>query len=310
MFDILELRPFTTRIQLQLTMQDVTNRHSQVVRSATEERRDESSSDTSAAESLIPVPFKPRPPLTPAGRTGVPRSLTQISPFSRQHSDHVEYNLPPNDIRSEDLRQAPYEQDLYYNPSEFRNALDHAIPEQREKEREAMEKKERSKRRETWLNNESWNPRKWLHGFDESSSSGEERQYSRVASSASPQVSLPRAESHPQIKKRPTAGGTASMRWSRLKSLLPQLSGTAHDPGSVPASSAAGTTVNITDELITGGLSGLILRMWFERDERGARRIPVLLHRLRIRVSDSLHPLHGTKAVFRIEVCVTLRAYI
>ena len=44
-----------------------------------------------------------------------------------------------------------------------------------------------------------------------------------------------------------------------------------------------------------------MLRLWFERDERGHRRVPALFHRLRIRVSDSLHPLHGNKAVFRIE---------
>lgn len=60
-------------------------------------------------------------------------------------------------------------------------------------------------------------------------------------------------------------------------------------------------SVNITDELIAGGLSALVLRLWFERDERDHRRVPILFHRLRIRVSDSLHPLHGKKAVFRIE---------
>jgi phospholipase D1/2 len=59
--------------------------------------------------------------------------------------------------------------------------------------------------------------------------------------------------------------------------------------------------VNITDELTVGGLSALILRLWFERDERDRRRVPILLHRLRIRVSDSLHPLHRSHSVFRIE---------
>lgn len=63
--------------------------------------------------------------------------------------------------------------------------------------------------------------------------------------------------------------------------------------------------MNITDELLVGGLSTLLLRMWIERDENERRRVPVMLHRLRIRVSDSLHPLKGGKAVFRIEVsCV------
>ncbi|KAI0036483.1 hypothetical protein K488DRAFT_41109, partial [Vararia minispora EC-137] len=59
--------------------------------------------------------------------------------------------------------------------------------------------------------------------------------------------------------------------------------------------------VNITDELMASGLSAILLRLWFERDERGRRRIPVLLHRLSIRISDSLHPTHGAQSVFRIE---------
>ncbi|EPQ51020.1 phospholipase D [Gloeophyllum trabeum ATCC 11539] len=52
---------------------------------------------------------------------------------------------------------------------------------------------------------------------------------------------------------------------------------------------------------MVGGLATLMLRLWFERDESDQRRVPVLLHRLRIRITDSLHPLHGHKAVFRIE---------
>lgn len=60
-------------------------------------------------------------------------------------------------------------------------------------------------------------------------------------------------------------------------------------------------TVNITDELLVGGLATLMLRLWFERDEKGRRRVPFLFHRLRIRISDSLHPMNGNKSVFRIE---------
>ena len=44
--------------------------------------------------------------------------------------------------------------------------------------------------------------------------------------------------------------------------------------------------------------------MWFERDESDHRRVPVLLHRVKVRVSDSLHPMKGSKAIFRIEVSV------
>jgi phospholipase D1/2 len=88
------------------------------------------------------------------------------------------------------------------------------------------------------------------------------------------------------------------MGWNRLRFLLPNVvSSTPKEP---PPSAVHGG-VNITDELTVGGLSALILRLWFERDERGRRRVPILLHRLRIRVSDSLHPLHLSHSVFRIE---------
>ncbi|KZT60114.1 phospholipase D [Calocera cornea HHB12733] len=65
--------------------------------------------------------------------------------------------------------------------------------------------------------------------------------------------------------------------------------------------SAVGEEINIQDELLAGPLAGLMMRMYFERDEQDQRRVPVFLHHLKIRVSDSLHPLHNSHAVFRIE---------
>lgn len=92
---------------------------------------------------------------------------------------------------------------------------------------------------------------------------------------------------------------TPTQKWSRLRTLLPRVASQArHGPIS---STVAPTGVNVTDELIAGGLSTLMLRLWFERDEKEKRRVPILFHRLRIRISDSLHPLHGTSSVFRIE---------
>jgi phospholipase D1/2 len=94
-------------------------------------------------------------------------------------------------------------------------------------------------------------------------------------------------------KEKNTSQGSA--KWAKLRSLLPHKS-------IVPDSSViTSNAVNITDELITGGLSTLMLRLWLERDEKGRRRVPVLLHRLRIHISDSIHPLHQRKSVFRIE---------
>ncbi|KAH9949881.1 phospholipase D [Amylocystis lapponica] len=91
----------------------------------------------------------------------------------------------------------------------------------------------------------------------------------------------------------------ATPKWGRLRSLLPHIAG-SKNAGQGP-SAVVPQSVNITDELIAGGLSAVMLHLWFERDEKDHRRVPVLFHRLRIRVSDSLHPLHGHKAVFRIE---------
>ncbi|TFK73598.1 phospholipase D [Pluteus cervinus] len=95
---------------------------------------------------------------------------------------------------------------------------------------------------------------------------------------------------------------TGAARWSRLRSLIPAVVHATLSQLQPPTPSAvAPPSVNITDELITGGLSTLMLRLWLERDEKGHRRIPILLHRLRIRISDSLHPMHDQKTVFRIE---------
>lgn len=99
-------------------------------------------------------------------------------------------------------------------------------------------------------------------------------------------------------EEKDTSHGSA--KWAKLRSLLPHMA--HHNQSIVPGPSViASHTVNITDELITGGLSTLMLRLWLERDEKGRRRVPVLLHRLRIRVSDSIHPLQQQQSVFRIE---------
>lgn len=112
--------------------------------------------------------------------------------------------------------------------------------------------------------------------------------------------SLPHRLQDDKDQKKGTGTSTGHARWARLRALLPQI---IHSHGNILPGPSVITShaVNITDELITGGLSTLMLKLWFERDEKDHRRVPILLHRLRIRVSDSLHPLHGHKSVFRIE---------
>jgi phospholipase D1/2 len=112
--------------------------------------------------------------------------------------------------------------------------------------------------------------------------------------------SLPYRIQDEKDQKKGSETSTSRAKWARLRALLPQITHPHRSilPGPSVITSQA---VNITDELITGGLSTLMLKLWFERDEKGHRRVPILLHRLRIRVSDSLHPLYGHKSVFRIE---------
>lgn len=257
--------------------------------------------------------------------------------------------------------------------SDFRGALEYSSPEQREKEREAKERRERhrlSRIDDNWLN-----PLKWLNTTDDTNQespkdddeegrtgyfdflkpsegkgkekeSGDEEEANEKqdaegnhqdrkpetpngdakqramshdtggeSSSRSGKLqfkgpgTMSRAQSMPHIKRsnsrkaNSTIGNSAKTapRWNRLRSLLPVLAQQGRQE-SVPGQSAVQqTVVNITDELITGNLSALMLKLWFERDEKDHRRVPVLLHRLRVRISDSLHPLGGNKAVFRIE---------
>jgi len=183
--------------------------------------------------------------------------------------------------------------------------------------------------RQSWLNVDDWNinPRKWLGrsemdvqeeaGADQNPQpmrqtdsptpmGGPSRVPSR-APSPTPAVteelappttpvvknSFTRSLSLPHIRHNPA--------WSRIKNLIPHLAVAAAESTSEQPRSPRDRDVAITDELTFSGLSVLMLRMWLERDERDERRVPVLLHRLKIRVSDSVNPLNNNSAVFRIE---------
>jgi len=122
-----------------------------------------------------------------------------------------------------------------------------------------------------------------------------------IFTSQTRQLSRPRRPpslplTHPENK-----GGKA--KWAKLRSLFPSVQNFGNDRESADLSfsSISVPKVSITDELITGGLSTLMLRLYLERDEKGRRRVPILLHRLRIRISDSYHPTEEKKTVFRIE---------
>jgi phospholipase D1/2 len=278
--------------------------------------------------------------LTPAARTGPPRSLSfsynpaipssfsSHSYINRNTGDILEQPSRPRALTESNIHDDPSTYDLIPRETQFRGPFDTTLPEKKDRYRDAADR--RGKRREIsrWGDFKSrWHPDTLVvspleerssidlgKDSDREDAQGNGMPPSRKASSAVASGSdsgpgFPRSQSSVQDKgkegerqdtvqtqgsKSPTTG------WSRLRFLLPSV--ISHTPKEPPPSSALATGgVNITDELLVGGLSALMLRLWFERDERGRRRVPMLLHRLRIRISDSLHPLGGAQSVFRIE---------
>lgn len=255
---------------------------------------------------------------TPSTRTGPPRSLSFAyslpgsPPPSRGNSKHENGDILARG--SLDGKEFPFSS----TNSDFRGALEYGNSEQGDR---------KGKKRESRLPDESWNLRRWFQEspreekveFDFGENVKESKARSEAGgdtnlrsshtsgdedagepASPAPKSGLRRAFSVPHASQGGAQGSRA--RWSRLRSLLPHIVNPDAQNVTTPGPSAVtSNSVNITDELITGGLSTLMLRLWFERDEKDHRRIPVLFHRLRIRVSDSLHPMHLHKSVFRIE---------
>jgi len=275
--------------------------------------------------------------LTPAARTGPPRSLsfsynyTIPSSFStssyinRNTGDILEEPTRPRALTESDIHDDPSTYDVTPRETQFRGPFDTTHPEQKDRNQDATDR--RGKRRETsrwdgfksrWLPEAlAGSPSEEQSGIDWGKDKDEEdaqanggpsprKASSAVASGSDSGLGLPRSQSSVQDKgkererqdtqgsKSPTTG------WSRLRFLIPSVISPVAKESTLPSAVTTGD-VNITDELLVGGLSVVMLRLWFERDERGRRRVPMLLHRLRIRISDSLHPLGGAQSVFRIE---------
>jgi len=243
------------------------------------------------------------PQNTPSARTGPPRSLSYTYSFQSPGLSRGNSKRENGDVIVTD----PTDDVGFSAHSSFRGALEHGNVE--------MDRKGK-KRERTLDDHDSWNFMRWFHespkeeapgfdfGIDKAKSEAGEGKSSHHKSMPGEQDATPtsrksvlrRAFSVPHAPQESKPGRA---RWSRLRSLIPHMA--HHDARVTSGPSVTSHSVNITDELITGGLSTLMLRLWFERDEKGHRRVPVLLHRLRIRVSDSLHPMHGQKSVFRIE---------
>lgn len=86
---------------------------------------------------------------------------------------------------------------------------------------------------------------------------------------------------------------SGKQRWAALKSKI---------IGHKAIQPRTGAEVDLVTECMYGMLPAVMLKMALDRDEHQSPRIPVFLHHLKIRVSDSVHPLSNTHAMFRIEV--------
>jgi phospholipase D1/2 len=264
--------------------------------------------DSDDHDNTLPVDLPPlrlthfcSPQNTPSARTGPPRSLSYT--YSLLSSG-------PSLGTSKFENVSENTDDVAFSPqSAFRGVLEHGTPE--------IDRK--GKKRERTVD-DTWTLKRWFHdspreeapGFEFGiPEKGDNFKSEMGEGMSSPKKSTPgeeavspmsrksvllRAFSLPYASQEPKPGRA---KWGRLRSLLPQI--IHHDTSVTSGPSVISPSVNITDELITGGLSTLMLRLWFERDEKDHRRVPVLLHRLRIRVSDSIHPMHAHKSVFRIE---------
>ncbi len=96
-----------------------------------------------------------------------------------------------------------------------------------------------------------------------------------------------------------SAGGPqqAQTRWAQLKKKVRESQKVKREQ-----SKSGAVALDLAKELQTGILPVFLLKMAVERDEAKRRRIPVLLNHLRLRVTDSVNPMHNTHAVFRIEL--------
>ncbi|CED85185.1 Phospholipase D1 [Phaffia rhodozyma] len=94
------------------------------------------------------------------------------------------------------------------------------------------------------------------------------------------------------------SNASAASRWGTLRQRL-QLSKKEKDKQN-GRSEEDKAGISLTDELMMGNLGVLILKLAIETDEKGRKRVPVFLHHIRFKVSDSIGG-SGNHPVFRVE---------
>lgn len=268
-------------------------------------------------------------PISPALSSGKSKERAHSDeadggPSPSSQTDGYGESALPSSVKSDSSSQLadPQRKRFARTQTSFRGAWEYG-------DQDALKPKSGKNQRDSWLDVEAWNPMKWITaGESDKDASGnaepkekieEETLKDERPSQAQPNIPLrsdspdngleepeakasdiaklgrlPRTFSLHQMKTAPT--------WNRLKALLPTVGGGAHDPvGSTLMQPHEKREVDLIQELSYSGLAPLTLRMWFERDERDERRVPLLMQQLKIRVSDSIYPLSNSKAVFRIE---------
>lgn len=259
---------------------------------------------------------------TPSSRTGPPRSLSYyFTPSSSPIGPHfTSLNTPglheDEQLFANDLAEHSQLASKQLRPrrqSTFRGALELVSPS------DLIDRK--GKARDTSMQEESGTSPRWLESpidekptvtFEDHGGTGQSIEHvtrpsrhdtagwvKHDESLSKEQTDSQRSYTLPPPRSSKHSHSGVSDKWAKLRALIPSV--VRQSPSAAITHAVTPPEVNIIDELITGGLSNLMLGLWFERDDKSHRRVPVLLHRLRIRISDSLHPSHAHKAVFRIE---------
>lgn len=282
-------------------------------------------------------PFLRSPPDSPSSRTGPPRSLSFA--YSLSNSPSVPHSgLHIEAIYSNPNSSNDHLDPSFSQPStEFRGVLESFHSRELSGADRKGKRRETRSVDDGWTVNpikwfqdsprgeHSRNPMSWktaeLKGKEEADGETEERHANdlphdgerslltgkaslskrRAGVDQSASTSLQTRQRSSSLPQAVSDGKGSKARWAKLRSLLPNIQAAPPTNSSHSSSAIASATVNITDEVITGGLSALMLRLWFDRDEKGHRRVPIFLHRLRIRISDSYHPTEEKRTAFRIE---------
>ncbi|GAA6057144.1 hypothetical protein JCM3770_004845 [Rhodotorula araucariae] len=98
--------------------------------------------------------------------------------------------------------------------------------------------------------------------------------------------------------KRP-AGARRGSAWNVVRNRL----GGVQPKKKKEKQGASLTGHQLVAELATGALPLVLVKMaTMDRDEKGDKRIPILMNYLKLRITDSVYPFHDKHAIFRIEL--------